>query len=496
MNIYSDLITLMENGRINEYERPLKIYERSYYRDGSTSLLMIKDDGENRIIAAGTGDIFDGLAGENLEDVKICPLSHANRQVLNKYIGFTNPEAAGKKRASIGLGDRLGRATPGHLKAVQGRGVFPVLAQQSIRELTLTGRDYNDVLDDAVFAVLQEGYSGGFGADGDHLKTAEEVALALSLGYTMITLDCSGDIHGTALIMDGPELEKALENVPADLKKRYASTYLGKTFTVGKFAISCDEETLGRIMLTYYRALQFIKIIYDEHIAHNNKPVDFEISIDETSVPTSPVAHYIIARELQYADIDITSLAPRFCGEFQKGVDYIGDMGRFEEEFKIHAAIAEEFCYKISIHSGSDKFSIFPIIGKYTGGIYHVKTAGTNWLEAMKVIALRDPGLYREIHAFALEHFGEARKYYHVTTDVEAIKPLASKNDDALTDYLCENNGRQLLHITYGLILQAKNESGGYIFKDRLFSVIDKYEDQYKGLLARHIGKHLDLLGI
>jgi len=104
MNIYSDLITLMENGRINEYERPLKIYERSYYRDGSTSLLMIKDDGENRIIAAGTGDIFDGLAGENLEDVKICPLSHANRQVLNKYIGFTNPEAAGKKRASIGLG--------------------------------------------------------------------------------------------------------------------------------------------------------------------------------------------------------------------------------------------------------------------------------------------------------------------------------------------------------------------------------------------------------
>ena len=108
---------------------------------------------------------------------------------------FTAPAShSGTRPFTLGLGDRLGLASPGHIRAVRGRNVFPVLAQQSIRELKLTGRTYEEVLAAAAFAVFQEDWRGGYGADGDHLKTAEEIRYALNCGFTMITLDCSEQI--------------------------------------------------------------------------------------------------------------------------------------------------------------------------------------------------------------------------------------------------------------------------------------------------------------
>jgi hypothetical protein len=125
-----------------------------------------------------------------------------------------------------------------------------------------------------------------------------------------------------------------------------------------------------------------------------------------------------------------------------------------------------------------------------------LKTAGTNWLEAVRVIAAKEPELYRELHEFALKNLEEARKYYHITCDVSKIKPLANTPDSLLPEYLNEDNARQVLHITYGLILQAKKEDGTPKFHDRIYRVLRTHEAEYISALEKHIGKHLSALGV
>jgi hypothetical protein len=175
-------------------------------------------------------------------------------------------------------------------------------------------------------------------------------------------------------------------------------------------------------------------------------------------------------------------------------VDYIGDIAQFEREFGEHAAIARYFGYKLSIHSGSDKFSVFPIIGRLTRGVFHVKTAGTNWLEAMRVVAMKNAGFYRKVHKFALQVFDEAKKYYHVTTDLSKIPNVDALPDGELPLLFEQNDARQLIHITYGLILNEKNPDGSYVFKDEFFRIMDENRETYAERLEAHIGRHLETL--
>ena len=383
---------------------------------------------------------------------------------------------------SFGLGDRLGIATPGHIDLFENKELFPIFAQQSIRELNLTGRTYEDVLDAATFAVFREGYKKGFGADGDHLKTAEDVEYALSLGFTMITLDCSEHIKN----------DVTPDNAPA-LVKHYPDKYLNKQFDIEEgITLSFNESELKQCAAIYGDAIIFAADMYKRFLAAGKYEADFEISIDETVSVTTPLQHFFVARELLDAGVSFATIAPRFCGEFQKGIDYMGDSALFEKEIKVHAAIARRLGYKLSIHSGSDKFSVFPLIGRETRGKFHIKTAGTNWLEAMRVVAMADPSLYREIHSYALETFGEAKKYYHVTTDLTKIPDVSALKDEELVTLFENNDARQLIHITYGLILSRKNPN----YKDRLYRLWQDHEEEYRMALVRHIGKHLELLGV
>ncbi len=183
-------------------------------------------------------------------------------------------------------------------------------------------------------------------------------------------------------------------------------------------------------------------------------------------------------------------------GNSKKGIDYIGDIDQFEHELREHALIAEFFGYKLSIHSGSDKFKVFPIIAKYTKGVLHIKTAGTNWLEAVRVIANTNPSLYRRMHTYALQHFEEALAYYHVTPDLDSVIPLDQVEDEKLADYMNDDAARQLFHVTYGILLTAKDENGEFLFKDEFFATLNQQEDVYREALVKHIGKHVDLLGL
>jgi tagaturonate epimerase len=248
------------------------------------------------------------------------------------------------------------------------------------------------------------GLKKGFGADGDHLKKPEEIEYALSLGFTMITLDCSDYIRNDVNAMTAHDVKEAII-LSDEIKNRY----LDQTFEVEGYPILFDEISLKRTLLIYGKAIDYAVKIYETYLKDGKFQANFEVSIDETETPTEPLQHFFVANELSLRGVKLDTMAPRFIGEFQKGVDYIGDIDLFEEELKIHAAIARYFGYKLSIHSGSDKFSIFELIGKHTKGLFHVKTAGTNWLEAMKLVAMRNPKLYREIHAYALSMFLEAK---------------------------------------------------------------------------------------
>lgn len=399
-------------------------------------LVFLADAGEEDVLVCSAPGLFPG---EQRDSCTVATLTHGTAQALRTLFPFTRPTRVLARNATCGVGDRLGIAGPGHIRAFEQYDVAPVFAQQSMRENGLTGRSFADVIDAVTFSVFRAGFRKGFGADGDHLKTFEDISAALEAGCTMITLDCSDYIHKEAT--SAPDI--------------------------------------------YNDAIAFAARVYAAFFEGGRYAADLEISIDETDTPTTPAQHRYIAQELSARGVRFASLAPRFCGEFQKGVDYRGDLVQFEREIAVHADIAREYGYKLSIHSGSDKFSVFPLIAKHTNGSVHLKTAGTSWLEAMKVVAAKDPALYREAHARALECFEAARKYYHVTTNLSNIPPLAALADDELPALFENGDARQLIHITYGFLL------GDAALKQRLYTLWRRERQAYSDALCSHISRHL-----
>ena len=483
-------------GEYRVYPNSINIFENSW-------MFIARGDAEKSLIIYGENSYYNDFEGYEIEiegkKVKICDLSNKNCFIIMRMFPFTKPVNHRGKKVTLGLGDRLGIASAGHIRLLRNKPVFPILAQQSIRELNLTGRTYEDVLCAAAWAVFQEGYKAGYGADGDHLKTFEEVEMALRNGFTMITLDCSEHINYKVSEYDAEEIEKKYIEIDENERAYFESKYVGKPIRLKDDTIIVSEigiDEFKKIALTYIDAMKYTIYIYNNLIKSCGRKIDFEMSIDETLTSTTPAAHYFVASELIDAGVDIASLAPRFCGEFQKGIDYIGDIEQFEKEFAAHVKIAKNFGYKISIHSGSDKFAVFPIIGRITGSEYHLKTAGTNWLEAVRVIAAKNPSLYRKIHKFALENLNEAKKYYAISANPANIPDIDNLKDEDLPILMDKNDSRQILHITYGLILTALNPNGTYKFKDDILKTLYVYEDEYYLNLRRHIGRHLEKLGI
>jgi len=472
-------------------------YSNSVQKHGDSEFCMAGTDSGGVLVVSGPDmALFDGTEeSRSGKTCKVCPLTVENSKVIRKLFDFTNPRSHKGRDVTIGLGDRLGLASAGHIRLIRDLDVFPVLAQQSIRELNLTGRTYDEVLAAAVWAVFREGYTKGYGADGDHLKTHEEVKYALGCGYTMITLDCSEHIRNDLACASQSEIDAQYALLPTSVTSALEGVYLNNEFRIDNgITVEFDEPEFRRMALVYLPAIDHTLSIYSELI--KSAGVDFEVSIDETLTTTSPQSHFFVANELIKRGVEIASLAPRFVGEFQKGIDYRGDTSEFERDFLIHAKIAEKFGYKISVHSGSDKFSIFPAVNRLTGGRYHLKTAGTNWLEAVRVIARHAPSLYRRIHIFAMENLPEAKKYYHITENVANIADINSVPDAGLPEYLEQDDARQTLHITYGLILQAKADDGSPLLSDMIFETLSAHESDYFAALEKHIGRHLSALGI
>lgn len=407
---------------------------------------------------------------------------------------------------SFGFGDRTGLATPGHVEALRraGSGIHPIWAQQSIREMARTRRTPEEVMAEACFGALEAGYDGPAGADADHLKTPEDVDRTAAAGFTFFTIDPSDDVDPGA--DDYPEAElRARFAAVRDLTpwvNRYVSSE--QALPTGT-RIAFTEEACLRAAVKYGRALQRT-VSMGRHIAavmgSLGRPFEIELSVDETPQPTTLAEHWIIADQCREHGIPLVSLAPRYVGDFEKGVDFKGDLAAFERSLADHAAIARILGpYKLSLHSGSDKLSIYPAFARETGGMFHVKTAGTSYLEALRVVARHEPGLFRRIAGFARERYDADRATYHVSATLGGVPaPEQVTSDGDLERLYLElwsevpagagftAPGRQILHCTFGSVL---NDAGlGPALRDVLLA----HPDTYREVLADHFDRHLRAL--
>lgn len=465
-------------------DQTLEIYDSSYAEAGEVKLLMAHLDGRDVLFVEGGWEAA-GFQGQRLGALGLCELTHQNRLAASALLPYANPTAMGREKETIGLGDRLACANYAHLKSLESKDIYPILAQQSKRELKLTGRSYADVLDAAVWAVLKAGWKYGFGADGDHLKNIGDIRGALEDGYSMITLDCSEALQ--PIPESDAALEAAYQALAPDERISYEHRYLGGG---ANQPVEMDRRTLMQAAVCFRDAIALAVEVYRSCIQPAGREIDFELSLDETAFPTLPAYHYFVAGELAHAQVSITSMAPRFVGEFQKGIDYIGSLDAFRTDFAAHAAIADHFGYKLSVHSGSDKFSVFAAVGELSRHRVHVKTSGTSWLEAVRVIARADPALYRDMHRNALAHLEEARANYVVHADVSHIRPLDEMPDARLPAYLEEDDARQLMHITYGNQLRCPE------IRQRLFRVLEERRKEYEACVTQHIRRHIEALGV
>lgn len=503
-------------GYLERRKRPIKVYASSMIkRDDTLFFLIRKRHVKKLVIISPTGktsrlvddftieETWEFDADDGTFSCRICPCNHQNASVLRERFPFTKPRVIGLTPA-IGTGDRIGLATPGHIRAVSKFAVFPVLAQQSIREMTRTCRSPEEVVDDVSWWVFQEGYQGGFAADADHLKTVEDIDVTFRAGFTMYTLDPSEYVDDKADEYDLKTLRFKFEDLPwTDLKcegEDLYEIYLSRTFELplmkenNSLRLTFSEEDLLRAAVKYSAAIAHVfrlKRHLDE--LFNGEEYDLEVSVDETESPTSPLEHLFIALELKRLDIYIQGLALRFVGRFEKAIDYIGDLEEFKKTFRVHVAIVKKFGpYKLSVHSGSDKFSIYPVIGKIAGDMIHLKTAGTTYLESLRIVARRSPDLFREIVQYSLKHFEDDRKTYHISTKVSALpSPDCVADEDLERIFLEDRNGRQLLHVTFGSVLTAKTSDHNWLFRERIKAVLFDNEEEYYETVSDHIGRHI-----
>ncbi|CAA9466409.1 MAG: D-tagaturonate epimerase [uncultured Rubrobacteraceae bacterium] len=442
--------------------------------------------------------VLSGFEGETSatgdHTLLIGPTSAANLEALRDLMPWLRPRLLGK-RTSAGFGDRLGLATPGHVRALRAAGgdLAPIFAQQSIREMERTGRSPQEVLDDATWGACAEGWQEGFGADADHLKTDEDVDACVAAGYSFFTFDPGEYVDDGAEAAGASALHAALddlpwqdlEDLPADLKRRY----LDHEFEADGHEVGFDELSLTLAAVKYGAAVAHVVRLY-RHLqaAMGERDFEVEVSVDETESPTTHAQHVYIATELRRLGVRWVSLAPRYVGRFEKGVDYIGDVTEFEEDIKVHAAIARtvspEEPYKLSLHSGSDKFSVYPAFVRQTRGLAHLKTAGTSYLEALRTVAALDSDFFRRIYDFARGRYEEDRASYHVSARLDRA-PVAD-SDAQLPALLEQFDAREILHVTFGSVLKEAS------FRDRLLGLLREHPDHYAADLERHFLRHLE----
>ncbi|MCC6235234.1 MAG: hypothetical protein IT580_21510 [Verrucomicrobiales bacterium] len=335
-------------------------------------------------------------------------------------------------RFSFGIGDRFAQQGKAQLRAFRkleeaGVVVVPVW-NKSNREHTFIGSEPQSVLDEARGAVEALDWKHAWHVDADHIRLdTVHRFLSSSDFFTIDVADSIGrpaaEADVVAFVDRHPELLGSV-SVPG-LGSDLQTTREDVTRVASKYLLAVQEA--GRI----YRAISGRK---GGFIA--------EVSMDETDTPQTPRDLLVILAALADEGVRLQTIAPKFTGRFNKGVDYVGDLAQFEREFVDDLAVVAFAVaryglpanLKLSVHSGSDKFSLYPVIRRAlqrTGAGLHVKTAGTTWLEELIGLAeAGGPGLAmaKEIYHAALQHVDELCAPYASVIDIQRAKlPSASE---------------------------------------------------------------------
>jgi hypothetical protein len=468
-------------------------YPRSFVeKNGSKYFLTIdKLMGAKSLGVSGDISGFQGRPGE--EGALLCPLSYRNAATLRLRLPWLCSTPLGLM-TSAGFGDRLGLATPGHVRAVRDSGILPIFAQQSVRENVRTGRTPQRVYDDAMWGVFQEGWHDSWGADADHIKSSEEIKPFVMANYTYYTIDPGEHVHAVPKANDRSILLKKSEEIPwkaLDITlEGLKRLYLDHPFHLERFDLLFDERTLLRALVKYGSAIAHVAVMFNEiQSLMGHRPFELEISLDETAIPTSIYEHFFVASELKRIGVNWVGLAPRFTGRFEKGVDYIGDLKELETGVAGHASVMRSFGnYKLSLHSGSDKFSVYPILAKYANHKVHVKTAGTSYLEALRIVARVSPAFFREVLELSRQCYEVDRATYYVSAQPRNIPLTHTIPDEDLPELLNQFDARQVLHVAFGSVLSH--------FRDRLFRMLEGKEETYYKALEDHFAVHLSPFAI
>lgn len=403
---------------------------------------------------------------------------------------------------SFGIGDRFGRQGKAQLHALrkaraQGVEIVPVW-NKSHREHSIIGTTPANTRTEADQAVQALDWNAPYFVDADHIGLHNvDAFLEASDFFTLDVADFIGKPAPAEIIKDWVHAHRA---------------WIGTIAIDGlETPLSVTTEDLETIAATYALAVQEAGRIY-RHIREYKGDDNFitEVSMDETNTPQSPVDMLFILAALAKEGIPAQTIAPKFTGRFNKGVDYVGEVEQFALEFRQDLAVirfaVQEFGLpqnlKLSIHSGSDKFSLYAPVGaaiRETGAGLHLKTAGTTWLEEIIGLSLAGgSGLEtaQTVYAQAYSRFDELCGPYATVIDInrkalpapETVQAwsgqqLAAKvqHDPACPDF--DPNIRQLLHVGY----KVAAEMG-----DRYLAVLDEHEETIAAtvtanLYERHI---------
>lgn len=484
------------SGRFGDASAPVPdtAYPNSFVRHGAAEYWLERVAGHKRLIVSSPEEhVLDEFDGESVEarseaPTKACPTTAANASALRRALPWLTPRPLGLA-TSAGMGDRLGIATPGHVVALArvGGGIAPIFAQQSIREMTRTHRSPEQVMTDATWGAFEAGWRAAVGADADHLKTFADIDRCVAAGFTFFTVDPGEHVDdGAHDAKEAALREKVgalpwddLDSSPADLEARFR----GRALELDGGRIDFDTDAVSRAAAKYGRAVAHVRRM-SRHLEAKGVPFELEISVDETAQPTSHLEHAYVALELRRLGVRWVSLAPRFVGGFEKGIDYLGDVAMLRADLTGHAAVARALGpYKLSLHSGSDKFSVYAPIMEATRGLVHLKTAGTSYLEALRVVASSEPDLFREVAALATERFEADRATYHISSSLRDVPAIDALSDQELPRLLDADPSRQMLHVTFGSALDA--------FHDELMTVLREHEDRHYQTLAAQFERHL-----
>lgn len=379
------------------------------------------------------------------------------------------------EKFTVGVGDRFAHQASAQLSAFQklaaedGVVAVPVW-NKSNREHTFIGSEPQSVYDAAAIAVRDAHWTQGWHVDADHIRL-ETVDRYLACS-DFFTIDVADSIGKPAAAAD----VAAFVDRHPELIGRVEISGIERPFEI-------ERSEVERIAAKFLLAVQDAGKIY-RHIAAAKGEGNFiaEVSMDETDTPQTPPELLVILAALADEKVRVQTIAPKFTGRFNKGVDYVGDLVQFEQEFGDDLAVIAHAVkryglpanLKLSVHSGSDKFSLYPIIRrtlpKFDAGL-HLKTAGTTWLE--ELIGLAEAGgkaldFAKEIYFQALEHVDELTGPYATVIDIDRSKlPTVDEVDlwtseqyvralrHVLSDPQFNSSFRQLLHVAFKLAAKA-----------------------------------------